>query len=280
MASLSHSVAMRTKKSYLAHQEENILSQVQKIFCVFGPQSLLSVGFHPSGEVLMSNYVSDKSVNHWDTLFYEEQMKQDTLLQNKELLKAAFIISDKELISPEILYNASLAADNLTHLYFVEEGEQILHRHFKAAKLYSTFTCSKELCTMLEAFKSGIKMLPISCAHFENGGIDMLQCTLNNHHAGLSLYKGRQLLWYQNVQYQDIENVLYTMVMACKQHNIEVHEHYLNLNTSNPELYTAYKKLWSYFPNSPQKKTGIVDIIAPDWSPTIFLLQQLFSCAS
>lgn len=268
-----------TTKQYLAHKGEDLLSQVQKVICILSPGSIVTAGFHPSGEVLMIN-ASVNAHQNWDMRFFEEHIVNDVLWVSTDLIAGIFVASEKELIIPESLYSVEDAKAWLHKTYFIDAQEAIGHLHLQSQSAHCVYAYPQSLNDVLGQFLENFTIKPLCCAHFQNKVVDVLQVCIGEQYAFASLHKGHHLVWHQMFEYQNAEDIVYQITAAAQRYEIVLQEHLLTLSTVLPQLQSVQKAVKDYFPLQPNKKSSIVDVIAPEWSSTVFLFQHLYPCVS
>lgn len=275
--SFSQTEASIHRAQYLAHNGEDLLSQVQKIICLYTPFSIVTAGYHPSGEVLMINSSSHKG-KAWDIHFYEEEMINDVLWGTPDLVTGVFVWADKSMLVPENLFNTDEASHWLNCTFFIEKEDTIAHKFFENQSAYCSYSFPKSLEKLIKNYADHAPIAPLSCAHFKNKVVDVLQCTIAQHGVMASLHLGNQLLWHQHFEYESTEDILYHLTAVCQQYGIEIQNYLISLSTATPLMNARQLAFKQFFSNIPQKKNSLVDIIAPEWSSTVFLFQQLYPC--
>jgi hypothetical protein len=267
------------RRQYLAHKGEDLLSQVQKVVCLVTPNSFISAGYHPSGEVLLVNSARQDRFA-WDAKFVEYELLNDVLFAAPELIKSIFVASTKNMMIPDELFQDKETAQLwLQKIYHCEANEELNVTHFDSNQLYCTYAFERSIQEVFDRYTTNVKVLPLTLTHFKNKMSDVVQCTIVDGFAKATLHHKNQLLWHQTFEYETAEDILYQLTAACQEHQIDIQEYLLSFTTASIEEYPIFKGLKQYFPNFKSTKTGIADIIAPEWSSTVFLFQQLYGCA-
>ena len=268
------------RRQYLAHNGEDLLSQVHRIVCLVTPYSFIAAGFHPSGEVLIINS-STIEASSWNAQFIEDEFVQDPLLAVPEMIQGVFLAPVKCLIIPDELYqNEALAKQWLQKTFFCEAEEQINVSASEKNQLHCIFSFPSSIAKIFEQYTSGLQIVPLQNNHFKNSvaAAHLLQCTISDGYALATLHHQQQLKWQQCFEYQNAEDIVYQLTAACNEVGVDVHSYPLYANTTSVEQHIVLQKFRDYLPNTESKKAGISEIIAPEWSSTIQLFQQLYTC--
>lgn len=268
------------RRQYLAHNGEDLLSQVQKIICLVTPHVFVSAGYHPSGEVLM---VKSSRFNEqaWDPKFIEHEFINDPMFAAPDMVKAVFVASSKNMLVPDELFvDINEASLWLNKLYHCEQGETIHIEHFSTNQIHCCYAFHAPIIDVLSQYLGEMCIKPLTMVHFKDKVADALQCTIADTYAKATLHFNNKLLWHQTFEYETAEDILYQLSAACQLHQIDIQDFLLSFTTTSIEEQPILKKLKKYFPNYKPSKSGIADIIAPDWAATVFLFQQLYGCAS
>lgn len=268
------------RRQYLAHNGEDLLSQVQKVICLVTPHVFISAGYHPSGEVLMVNS-SRYDVQAWAPKFIEYEFLNDPLFAAPEMVQAVFVASSKNMLVPDELFEDKEEASHwLKKIYHCEEDDALFAEHFSSNKLHCCFAFEASIVAVLSQYLSEIRIKPLTMVHFKDKVADALQCTIADTYAKATLHFNNKLVWHQTFEYETAEDILYQLSAACQVHEIDIQDFLLSFTTTSIEDQPILKKLKHYFPKYKATKSGIADIIAPDWAATVFLFQQLYGCAS
>lgn len=268
------------RRQYLAHKGEDLLSQVHRIVCLVTPNSFISAGFHPSGEVLIINS-STLDSSSWNAHFIEYEFVNDALLAAPEMIQSVFLAPVKALVIPNELYqDAAVAKQWLQKTFFCEEGEQINVSASSRNELHCVFSFPQSIAKIFEQYTRDLQILPLQNNHFKNSVAtdNLLQCTITDGFALATLHHQGQLKWQQCFEYQNAEDIVYQVSAACNREGVDIHGFPLYANTTSVEQHVILKKFRQFLPNTEPNKAGISEIIAPEWTSTIQLFQQLFTC--
>ncbi|HTN18216.1 MAG TPA: DUF3822 family protein [Chitinophagaceae bacterium] len=269
------------RRQYTAHKGEDLLSQVHRVICIVTPNSFISAGFHPSGEVLAVNS-SQLEPARWDPAFIEHELLNDPLLAAPELIKGVFVAATKNMIIPDELYvDDARAGEWLKHTFHCEHDEKINVQPLDKSEAHTCYSFPSSIQDIFAKYTNGLTILPLNMIHFKNSIAvnNLLQCTLTDCYAIGTLHHHQNLHWHQTFDYHNAEDVAYKLSAACQYFGVDLQSYPINISSTSIEQHPVLKKLQLYIPALQTKKTGISDIISPEWSSAIHLFQQLYSCA-
>lgn len=268
------------QRQYTAHKGEDLLSQVHKIVCVVSPDALVSAGFHPSGEILVVN--SSKLDNeHWSAAFIEHELLNDPLLAAPEMIKSIFVAATKNMIIPnELFTDDATSAQWLKATFHCENSEKIKIQDLEKSEAHNCFSFPKSIEDVFNKYTVDVPVFPLNFIHFKNSvaAENLLQCTITDGFATATLHFNKTLHWHQTFEYTNAEDIAFKLATACNYFGIDIHTYPVHFTTTSIDMHLVLKKLQQLFPASKQEKTGIADIISPEWSATIHLFQQLYQC--
>lgn len=268
------------RRQYLAHKGEDLLSQVHRIVCLVTPNSFISAGFHPSGEVLIINS-STLDSSRWNAHFIEDEFVNDPLLAAPEMIQSIFLAPVKAMVIPgELFHDDATARQWLQKTFFCEADEQINVSGSEKSELHCVFSFPQSIAKIFEQYTTDLQILPLQNNHFKNSVAtdNLLQCTITDGFALATLHHQKQLKWQQCFEFQNAEDIVYQLTAACNEMGIDVQSFPLYVNTTSVEQHIVLKKMRQYLSNIGPIKAGISEIIAPEWSSTIQLFQQLHTC--
>ncbi|MFA6149703.1 MAG: DUF3822 family protein [Chitinophagaceae bacterium] len=268
------------RRQYTAHKGDDLLSQVHKVICIVTPRSFISAGFHPSGEVLVVNS-SQLDAKHWNSSFIEYELLNDPLLAAPELIKSVFVVSTKNIIIPDELYSDEANASHwLKSIFHCEADEKMAVYPFEKSELHISYSFPKCIEEIFSKYTNDLKILPLNMIHFKNSIAveNLLQCTISDCFAIATLHHHKKLHWQQTFEYESPEDIAYKLSSACNHFGVDLLSYPLSVSSTSIEHHSTLKKLYHYMPSLQSKKTGISDLISPEWSATIHLFQQLYSC--
>jgi hypothetical protein len=268
------------RRQYVAHKGNDLISQVHRVICIVTPDGFVSAGFHPSGEILIVNSCTLEA-SHWNAAFIEFEILNDPLLAAPELIKGIFVAATKNIIIPNALYtDESNAKQWLSSTFHCEVDEKISVQALDKCNAYISFSYPQVIQDIFNKYTSDITIKPLNLIHFKNSVSveNLLQCTITDSYAIGTLHLKKLLHWHQTFEFENAEDIAYKLAAACQQFGIDIQEFQISCTTTSIEQYVILKKLQHYIPSLHHKKTGIADIISPEWSSTIHLFQQLYSC--
>lgn len=270
-----------SQQVYSARDGETLLTQVEKVICVILPRGLLVSGFNNKGEVSLIKY-SDykKDLPTWILDFYEHQFINEPLLAKAEKIMAVFVGSDKSCLFPEDLYDEKTAIKWMHKLFFVEANELIFTHHLHDEKAVYMSTWPASIRSLILRYFDKAKVLPFAAFQFHKPLKTevLLQCCITNDQVYATLYMNRNIHWHQVFNYENAEDIAFQIKLLCKQKNIDEDLLVINCSITNKILTYTANQLATFFPNF---KDADPAHIASDknWKGTIYLLQQLYSCA-
>lgn len=271
------------RTQFTAHQGENILSQVQHVLCIVTSDSLISAGFHPSGEVLIVNRSRYTGADAWNDTFIEYELLNDPLLAATDLIRCIYIATVKNIIIPTELFPGNeIAPSWLSAIYYCEATEKLKVQELDKSHASCCFAYPERIEACFSHYISDISIMPLNYIHFRNSVAvqQLLQCTITDHYAIGTLHHDRMLHWHQTFEYQNAEDIVYRLVAACRSFGIDPVNYPLRCTTTSEVHHALVQKLKDYFPMLQEEKSGIATIQSPEWSETIHLFQQLNSCVS
>ncbi|MDI9319378.1 MAG: DUF3822 family protein [Phycisphaerales bacterium] len=268
------------RRQYTAHKGYDLLSQVHRVICIVTPDGFVSAGFHPSGEILIVNS-SQLQAAHWSPSFIEYEVLNDNLLAAPEMIKSIFVAAVKNVIIPEALYTDEATAFQwLQSIFHCEKDEQYSVCALGKSKVYNCYSYPQSIQDIFAKYTADVVIRPLNFIHFKNSNDveNLLQCTITDGYVLATLHYQKKLHWHQTFEFHNTEDILYKLTAACQYYGIDVHDFELSCTTTSIDQYTLLKKLQHFIPALQNKKTGISDIISPEWSPSIHLFQQLYLC--
>jgi hypothetical protein len=268
------------RRHYTAHSGDNILSQVASVICIVTPDSLISAGIHPSGEILMVNstqYVGEA----WNCAFIENELLDEVLLADPSIIKVIFVATLKNIIIPATLFSGEEAAyDWLNAIYYCEKSEKMQVKHLGKSDAHCCYAFPENIEQCFTKHIGEAKILPLNYVHFHNGihVENILQCTLTGQYAVATLHHNRLLHWHHTFEYSNAEDIAYQLITACQSFGIDYLVFPIRCTTINDTQSEIITKLHDLFPAMEHDKMSIASLTSPEWATTIHLFQQLNSC--
>ncbi|MGC4057218.1 MAG: DUF3822 family protein [Chitinophagaceae bacterium] len=268
------------RRQYVAHKGEDLLSQVFRVVIVVSPNSFITAGYHPSGEVLAINS-SQLSGAAWNPAFIEHELKNDLLLADPSLIKTIFVAAQNNMVIPGALFRDDDTAKHwLQASFHVGADEQINVCSIAKGAWFNCFSFPEVILSVFGKYTQDPKVLPLNLAHLRNGQSteNLLQCTVADTCAFATLHHKHTLHWHQTFEYQTPEDIAHRLGSACRFYGIELEDYPVAISATSIDQHPVLKKLQQYFPATAMRKASISDIISPEWSSTVHLFQQLYSC--
>ncbi len=263
---------------YNAHEDESISSQVASVICILLQRGLLTAGFSAEKELLMlhySGYNDNKPV--WEIDFFEHLFLQDPLLAAKEKVKGVFVLSDKNLVIPDDLYDENEAGNWLGKIHFIEPTDVILSYSLDEDKAQYLFAVPLSVTELVKINFKKAALLPVPVYYFKNTSRQglLLQCCITAEQVCATLHNYSQLLWHRIFDYTSAEDIAFAINQLCIENHISTADVSLNCNTASAAEYDRLNELSQYFPTI---KNGSGAAINTRWDGAICLAQQLFAC--
>lgn len=266
------------RRHYIAHDGDNILSQVQHVICIVTADALISAGIHPSGEVLIVNS-SRYNGGQWNQEFLEYELLNDPLLAAPELIRCVYLATVKNIIIPgELFPGAAIAPQWLQAIYYCEKTEKLEVQDLGKSKASCCYAYPMSVETCFSQYVKELKFQPLNSIHFYNSvaAVNLLQCTLTDRYVIATLHHSQVLHWHQTFEYTTPEDIVYRLTAACRSFGIDPQSYPLWCTATSDELDTTLSVLQGYFPSARvDGKEGIALVKAPEWTATIRLFQQL-----
>jgi hypothetical protein len=235
---------------YNVREDDNLSSHIATVICVLVQRGIMIAGFSITKELLTIHYTGynkDKPV--WSLDFFEHIFIQEPLLAVREKVKGVFILSDKNLIVPDALYdeaNYLLAAPkNITELIKI---------NFRKAEIQ-----------------------PLAMCHF----LDLqqqslyLQLCVSSEQVCATLHNYSQLLWHKVFSYTSAEDIAFEVKHFCIESNISPSKVTLLCNSLSAAEHDLLNELSQYFASI---KSGSGQVITGQWDCAISLAHQLLVC--
>jgi hypothetical protein len=269
------------RRQYTAHKGDDLISQVFRVVVVVAPNSFISAGYHPSGEVLAIN-ASQLNGSDWHAGFIEHELQNDPLLADPALIKCIFVAAQNNMVIPGDLYQDEQTAKNwLSASFHVSPEESVSVCELGKGQWYNCFSFPESVLAIFKKYTQEPRILPLNIVQLKNGQAteNLLQCTITDTCAVATLHHKHHLHWHQTFEYQTAEDIAHRLGAACKYYGIALDEYPVAISALSIEQQPVLKKLQQYFPATATRKASISDVISPEWSSAVHLFQQLFTCA-
>ncbi|MBS1615163.1 MAG: DUF3822 family protein [Bacteroidetes bacterium] len=267
------------QRSYRAHEQENLLSEVESVLCVLHPRSILLGGFNAGGQAILAHFCDYAPPQpSWDTSFFESRFMSETLLGMPQLIKAVFVSSEEEMLIPESLFQEKNAHDWLQKLNG-SSPNNVLHQYKLAqpAARYA-FMLPAAMEKLLHRYFGSIPLLPLAAYQFHKPANEqyLFHCLAGDGSATASLFHSGRLLWHQQFACDVAEDLAWKAASLCRELHIPRIDMHIELALLSDQNFYFATDLERYFPKI--KWTRNLATEDGPWAPALFLLQQLFAC--
>ncbi len=263
---------------YNLHEDESLSSQVAQVICILLQRGMLTAGFTADKELLMlhySGYNNHKPV--WELDFFEHIFLQEPLLAAKEKVKGVFVLSDKNLVIPNDLYDENEAGNWLGHVHFIEPNDVILSYSLDDDNAQYLFAVPLSITELVKINfkKAALLPFPVYCFKNTNKQGLYLQCCITGEQLCATLHNYSQLLWHRIFEYSSAEDIAFSINQLCIENHISSSDVSFNCNATSAAEYDTLNELSQYFPTI---KNGSGATIHTRWDGAICLAQQLLAC--
>jgi hypothetical protein len=263
---------------YNVEEDESLSSRVAFVICALAQRGLMVAGFGTAKELLTIHYTGynkDKPV--WSLDFFEHILVQEPLLTMREKVKGIFILSDKNLVVPDALYDEREAKKWLGSIHFIESRDGIEIYSLETDKANYLQAVPRSITELLKINfrKVPVMALPVYQFIEEKQQSLYLQCCLTSEQACVTLHNYSQLLWHKVFSYVTAEDIAYEIKHFCIEGNISPSKVTLLCNTFSAGEQAQLNELSQYFSGM---KCGNGSSITNPWDAAISLSNQLFLC--
>lgn len=269
------------RRQYAAHKGDDLISQVFRVVVVISPNSFITAGYHPSGEVLAINSSQLQGAD-WNAAFIEHELQNEPLLADPALIKCIFVATQNNMVIPGALYQDEQTAKSwLQSSFHIPAQEAVSVCELGKGQWYNCFSFPESIAAVFKKYTEEPRILPLNIVQLRNGQSteNLLQCTVTDTCAVATLHHKHHLHWHQTFAYQTAEDIAHRLGSACRYYGIELDEYPVAISTISIEQHAVLTKLQQYFPALATRKAIISDVTAPEWSAAVHLFQQLFTCA-
>lgn len=268
-------------KTYNVVEGDALLAQVSKIICVILPKGFVIGGFSDRGDMLMIRYNDyPKDLHDWVPDFFDHRFAEEPLLQRPELVVAIYVLSHKNMLVPNNLYDPVTASTWLKKIFFIEESESIDQFNIQEEKATYLFAWPSAIKGLAARYCPNARFLPLGAFQFTQlyKAESAFQIALTGNMVAATYYKHRTLQWHQAFQYQTVEDIAYKLLQVCKEFNQPIDEVEVFYTTAFNDLNRVADDLTQYIPNIKAMEAGVM-VTNPDWASTVSLFQRLYTCA-
>ncbi len=264
-----------SRQMYTAYEGHNLLGKVYKVIVSMSPGSMLVGGFSDDKEFLTAaGYTCTPERGDWPNDHFEQQLKNERLLNDASKINVLFLATDKGMLVPKALYKEDAAEEWFRCTYFIEKEETVAAHTLDDDKAVYLYAIPAEIKDLTARHFPKAKILPFAAHQFgknyKSGNV--LQCTITPKLVFATLNKAKNLQWHQVFGYENAEDIAYQLKAACVQNGIE--DVSLKCSADSSELTPVLDALRSYYPDM---YIG-ADVSDANWKATVHLAQQLYSC--
>lgn len=269
-----------TNQAFNVREDENLASQVARVIIILMPRAFMAAGYDIDGQLLTVRR-SDYTTNHtpWILDFYENHFLYEPLLANTRKVIAAFVANEHSVLVPAELYDEKEATTWLKNMYFIESNEAVSAHLLETEQVYYISAYPAALKSLVWRYFPARKVMPLATYQFQRAAqmADLMHCCISKADATATLYKDGKLQWHQVFKYETAEDIAYQLRLALKLHHM-AEDTPLQVSATNPDSSETINYLTQYFPHllegDNEKPAG-----DPSWIATVYLLQQLYTCA-
>lgn len=278
---MSSSAPTVTQHTYRVREDDTLLSEIVAVNCVLMPRSLLVGGFNAEGRLIMARYHS-YSEKHpaWSPAFFENEFMTDTLLGMPQQLKAVFIGAREELLIPNELYDDHAARLWMEKLQAICPDDIVYSYGLNLTEARYTFALPSGMDKLLHRYFGQTRIIPVASYQFykpDRNQSQLLQCLVGPGTVIATLHQEGRLLWHQQFEYTVAEDIVWKFTQLCKELRIPLVDLQIVSTCVDKDQYGIGPELEQYFPKI-RWSAGSVMSEAGDWSPVVYLLQQLYAC--
>jgi len=260
---------------FYADNDSNIEQVVHRL-CILLPRAILLAGFDENGKLLQATFNSyENSHPEWITDFFEHRFLTNPLLHGNKNDADIFIAASKYLLVPGTLYNNETAEKWLKKIEFIESGELISTYCLQEDNIYYMYAWPAEIKKLISKYFSRASALPLAACQFgkTNTTGHLLQCCIAGMQAYATLYSNDALQWHRVFNFNNIEDIAYTIKHLCRQLNITEDSLQIACTATGANEAAIINELAQYLPNIALKNKDA------NGGYTLPLLEQLYTCA-
>jgi len=268
----------RLRQVYNAPGEVNVLAQIQELICVLSRRCILAAGINQTGNVVTMHYMAytpDKTI--WDMDFFDYSFATEPIFVAKEKMKKVFFCSEKEMISPDALFEKGAVEQWLQKIYFLEQTDVCIHKTLPVQQVHISYAIPLNIRELISINFKNAEILPFSIYHLECKVSPnyFTKLCLTSEQAMVSIYSHQKLIWHKIFPYIRAEDVAYEIRLVCAEHNIDANRMLINANYLDITEYVIVNELSQFFAAI---RTGEGQKIEDLWGPVLSLIQQLKIC--
>ncbi len=272
-----------TQYTYIVHPGLNLKTQVDHVVIALLPRGMLIAGFNAPGDILAAAYTAyNKAMPQWIYDFFEHRFTEEPLLSVPAKVKAIFVASEKYLLVPHELFDEQEASSWLKELFFVESNDTTDIYTLDSGEAHYVYAFPSGVRSLANRYFPQAAILPLSAYQFfKPFKSDIaIQCCITSETAVATLYNNKAILWHQTFGYDTAEDIAYQLRLALNQYRLDHEQASLTTFVVSKDQNKVLAELSQYFPQLQYRSNAINREDVQEWTPTISLIQQLFSCVS
>lgn len=277
---MSDVTSSTTNQVYNTREEANLYAQVARVILILMPRSFMAAGFDSNGSLLtISNNSYTQNNTPWILDFFEHQFMHNPLAANTKKVVALYVAHEQSMLVPAQLYDESTAGSWLKDLHFIESSETISSYSVQPDNAYYIGAWPAAIKSLIGRYFPGRKILPIDYYQFtrQDRGTDKISCCILKNEVCATLYKDDKLQWHQVFKYETPEDIAYHISLLLKLHHIGKENIVLQMAAAGPEMSETINFLTQYFPGLKEGDDRVYG--DRNWASTVYLIEQLYTCA-
>lgn len=264
------------RQVYNAREDEQLLSRLDKVTCVFARRCLLAIGYDAAGELLSVHYVAyGKERPVWELDFFEQLFHQEPMLVKQNKINKVFVLTSSNVIIPAELYDKGEAENWFNKIHFTEPNDTVTHYQLAAGQPYYLYNIPHGINELIKISCRNAAVRPLPACQLTKPA-QPLQCILTHEQASITLHHNNKLLWHKVIDYTQAEDVAYEIRLVCSEHNINADRLTMACSAVSTTEYAAINALSQY---SGSITGGDGQFIKSLWGPVLSLVKQLETCA-
>lgn len=266
------------RQVYNVREDELLLSETDRVTCVFWRRGLLAVAYNASNELLSVHYAAyGKERPVWELDFFEQLFVQEPLLIRQEKINKVFFLTSANMVVPEELYDAHEAANWFGQIHFTEPNDAITAFHLQQEGAYYTYNIPHSINELIKINCRNAAVMPLPlCLLHNKTSQTTIQCLLTNEQACVTIHNNNKLLWHKVMDYTAAEDIAYEIRLVCKEHNINADRQTICCTATSAAEYSKANELSQYFAAI---SDGNRQIIKSNWQLAVSLAKLLATCA-
>lgn len=267
------------RQVYNVREDEQLLSGLERVTCLFTRRAMLAIGFDAAGELLTMHYAGyGKERPIWELDFFEQLFHQEPLLVRQEKITQVFVNTAANLMVPVELYEDREAEKWLNTIHLAEQNDSVEHHLLAKDDIQYLYIIPHGINELIKINCRNAVVRPLSAAQFTARGsqVSSLQCFLTAEQASVVLHAGNKLLWHRVFDYAAAEDIAYEVRLVCKEHNVNADKLVVAVSAASATEYAVANNLSQYFGGITGADGAYIKSV---WGPVLALVKQLETCA-